>query len=404
MPIIVQKFGGTSVGNIERIKHVAALVLKEKAKGNTPVVVVSAMAGFTDQLVEYAKAISNLTAFTDVQEYDVTLASGEQITAALLALALHERDCKARSWLGWQLPIHTDGTFGNAKIKQIDTAPLLEALDNGVIPVISGFQGIHQGRVTTLGRGGSDTTAAAVAAALKAERCDIYTDVTGVFSADPRLVPNARKLKQLSFEEMLELSSSGAKVLHSRSVEMAMRYNLKMQVLSSFSDEPGTMLVSEEELMEENIVTGIVCSADEICVTLSGLSKTANATAQVFAAVAQGNVSIDMIVQNTHDGEITLSFTVTAFDSEKTEAALASLKGELFAEMQLSPIVSQVSVVGVGMRRHTGTAKRMFEILAQQNIEVLAISTSEIKISALIPKDKKEFAVRALHTGFDLDI
>lgn len=404
MAVIVQKFGGTSVGSVERIQRVADLVIVEQTKGNQTVVVVSAMAGVTDQLVTYAKSISVLENFVDLQEYDSVLATGEQITCALLALALRARGYKARSWLGWQLPIYTDGHFTNAKITKVETAPLLEALDNGVIPVIAGFQGVYQNRITTLGRGGSDTTGAAVAAALSAERCDIYTDVSGVYTADPRIAPAARKLKQLAFEEMLELSSSGAKVLHSRSVEIAMRHNLKMQVLSSFSDEPGTILISEEELMEENVVTGIACTSDEVCITLESLNSDKASTAEVFAALADANISVDMIIQNTAHGKIMLSFTIIEADSELAVSTLRHMEGSLFTRMVVNPGVAKVSVVGVGMRRNAGTAKKMFAILADQRINIIAISTSEIKISVLVDKDQREFAVRALHTGFDLDI
>ncbi len=404
MAIIVQKFGGTSVGNIERIGQVADLVISEYEKGNKVAVVVSAMAGVTDQLVGYAQGISPLQAFVDLQEYDAVLATGEQVSCALLSLALRARGYKARSWLGWQLPILTDGHFTNAKIKSIEVAPILESFDNGIIPIIAGFQGVHQDRITTFGRGGSDTTAAAISAALKASRCDIYTDVAGVFSADPRIVPNARKLAQLSYEEMLELASAGAKVLHSRSVEIAMKNNLKIQVLSSFSKEAGTMLTSEEELMEDHIVTGIACTGDEVCITLGALITGQYVTAQIFAVLAKAAVSVDMIVQNIWNKESMLSFTVAAADSELTTRILRDLEGKLFARMEVIPGVAKVSIVGVGIRRNVGAAQKMFAILAEQNIDIKAVSTSEIKVSVLVNKAQREIAVRALHIGFGLDV
>jgi aspartate kinase len=404
MALIVQKFGGTSVGTIERIQKVVEIALRERDKGNQVVVVVSAMAGTTDNLVEQALKVSKIQDKAALAEYDLIIASGEQISCGLVALALREKGVNARSWLGWQLPIKTDGQFSNAKITNVNAKPLLEALDKGEIPVIAGFQGIYGNRIVTLGRGGSDTTAAAIAAALKADRCDIYTDVDGVYTADPRIVAKARRLEQVTFEEMLEMASSGAKVLHSRCVEIAMKYNLRMQVLSSFDDVPGTMIVSEDEIVEKHVVTGVTSSGDIASITIKAMLDSPGSAAELFEIIKENNVSVDFIVQNIGShGKTDITFTVNKREVERALEAIKSNKKIKYRDIIVDDNVARVSVIGIGMKSHSGVAQKMFQTLAKKGINILVISTSEIKISVLVHAEYRELAVRALHTEYGLD-
>ena len=409
MPIIVQKFGGTSVANVERIRNVAKLVKMEVDRGNSVAVVVSAMSGETNKLVGWVNEFK----IKDEREYDAVVASGEQVTSGLLALALQEIGVPARSWLGWQLHIRTDAAHGKARIEEINTKPLKDSFKRGEVAVIPGFQGVtSENRVTTLGRGGSDTSAVAVAAALKAERCDIYTDVDGIYTTDPRIVPEARKLRKVGYEEMLEMASLGAKVLHSRSVELAAKYNVPLQVLSSFVDPekekhnkelPGTLLVKDEEIMERRIVTGIAYSQNEARITLISVENAPGVAAKIFSPLADADVNVDMIVQNvSEDGKRTdMSFTVPKGDVDKAVNALKKVKlkyGKLISDNK----VAKVSVIGIGMQSHAGVAQKMFETLAAKGINILVISTSEIKISVLIDAEYMELAVRALHAAYEL--
>ena len=417
MPRIVMKFGGTSMAGIERIRSVAARVKREVDAGNQVAVVVSAMAGETDRLVNYCREASSLY---DPREYDVVVAAGEQVTSGLLAIALQAAGVKARSWLGWQLPIRTSDAHASARIEAIDTAALDAALASGEVAVIPGFQGLADGRVSTLGRGGSDTSAVAVAAAMKADRCDIYTDVDGVYTTDPRIVPRARKLRQVTYEEMLELASVGAKVLQTRSVGLAMKENVRVQVLSSFTGEdapmadtlPGTMIVGEEEIdaMERQLITGIAHDKNEAKITLTNVSDTPGSVAAIFVPLAAANINVDMIIQNiAHQsagraGSTDVTFTVPAVDLARTIQALTDAKDSIgFEELVHDTRVAKISVVGVGMKSHAGVASTMFTTLGERKINIQAISTSEIKVSVLIHEDETELAVRVLHTAYGLD-
>lgn len=408
MAIIVQKFGGTSVANIERIRNVANRVKKEIDQGNQVAVIVSAMSGVTDQLVGWANEVSKLSTNEQLAEYDSIVSSGEQVTSGLLALALQSMGIKARSWLGWQISLKTDSTHSKARIEGIETDAMLKTLKIGEVAVIAGFQGIHPegGRITTLGRGGSDTSAVALAAALNAERCDIYTDVDGVYTTDPRIVPKARKLDTVSYEEMLEMASLGAKVLQTRSVEMAMKHNVRVQVLTSFSDTPGTLLVNEEEIVERQLVTGIAYSRNEARITLTSVPNKPGVAANVFGPLAEAEINVDMIVQNiTEDGKSTdITFTVAKNDLQRSVDALEKAKVTLgYKAVGVDSDVAKVSVIGVGMRSHAGLAQTMFQTLADKGINILVISTSEIKISVLIEEEYIELALRALHTAYGLD-
>ena len=418
MARIVMKFGGTSMAGIERIRSVAARVKREVEAGNQIAVVVSAMAGETDRLVNYCREASSLY---DAREYDVVVSAGEQVTSGLLAIALQAAGVKARSWLGWQLPIHTSDAHASARIEEIDTEALDAALASGEVAVIPGFQGVDDvGRVTTLGRGGSDTSAVAVAAAMKADRCDIYTDVDGVYTTDPRIVPRARKLKRVTYEEMLELASVGAKVLQTRSVGLAMKENVRVQVLSSFvSDDapmadtlPGTMIVGEEEIddMERQLITGIAHDKNEAKITLTNVSDTPGSVAAIFVPLAAANINVDMIIQNIAHasqgrvGSTDVTFTVPAVDLAKSIQALNDAKASIgFEELVHDTRVAKISVVGVGMKSHAGVASKMFTTLGERGINIQAISTSEIKVSVLIHEDETELAVRVLHTAYGLD-
>ncbi|MEX0815732.1 MAG: aspartate kinase [Dongiaceae bacterium] len=403
-PRIVMKFGGTSVADVERIRAVARQVKTEVDRGNDVVVVVSAMAGATNQLVEWTSAVSRLH---DVREYDVVVSSGEQVTSGLVALALQELGVSARSWLGWQVPIHTDDRHGKARIGQIETARLEERFAQGQVAVVAGFQGLGpDNRVTTLGRGGSDTSAVALAAALGAERCDIFTDVDGVYTADPRIVAKARKLDKITYEEMLEMASQGAKVLQIRSVEMAMKHRVRLQVLSSFVDRPGTLVVDEDEIVEQEVVSGIAYNRDEAKITLTRVPDRPGVAAAIFGPLADANVNVDMIVQNVSEGGDTtdLTFTVGKSDLDRAVAVLEAQRQKLgYRALVPDPNVVKVSVIGVGMRSHAGVAQRMFSALADKGINIQVISTSEIKVSVLIAEEYTELAVRSLHTAYGLD-
>ncbi|MFN4278558.1 MAG: aspartate kinase [Ferrovibrio sp.] len=404
MARLVMKFGGTSVGSVDRIKNVAAKVKREVEAGNQVAVVVSAMSGETNRLVDLCKQIDPVH---DQREYDAVVASGEQVTTGLLSIALQALGVKARSWQGWQVPIRTNDMHGKARIEEIDGSAMLKDMADGVVPVVAGFQGVGPNqRIATLGRGGSDTSAVALAAALKADRCDIYTDVDGVYTADPRIVKKARKLDKITYEEMLELASLGAKVLQTRSVEMAMNHRVRTQVLSSFADLPGTLVVDEDEIVEKQIVSGVTYSADEAKVTLIGVADRPGIAANIFGPLSDAGINVDMIVQNiSEDGKKTdLTFTMGRGDLDRAVQILEKQKSSLgWAKLVPDKNVIKVSVVGVGMRSHAGVAHIMFKALAEKNINILAITTSEIKVSVLISADYTELAVRALHTAFGLD-
>jgi len=407
MARIVMKFGGTSMAGIERIRHVAGLVKREADRGNDVAVVVSAMAGETDRLVQLCKEAAPLY---DPREYDVVVASGEQVTAGLLAITLSGMGGNARSYMGWQLPIRASG-HSSALIDHIDGDILEKVFSQGGIAVIPGFQGVTgEGDIATLGRGGSDTSAVALAVAVKADRCDIYTDVEGVFTTDPRIVPRARKLSAITYEEMLELASVGAKVLQTRSVGLAMRYNMALQVLSSFEDKPGTLIVGDDKIeelnMEQQLITGIAHDKNEARVTLTGLPDKPGTVAAIFAPLAKANINVDMIVQSgAGTGKAsTLTFTVPTAALAHAVAELEKAKDAIgFEQVMTNTDVVKVSAVGIGMRSNAGIAAKMFETLAERGINILAISTSEIKVSVLLPEEYTELAVRVLHTAFGLD-
>ncbi len=404
MARIVLKFGGTSVGDINRIKAVARRIKAEVDAGHEVAVAVSAMSGVTNQLVGYVDEVSPLY---DAREYDVVVSSGEQVTSGLLALALHELDVKARSWQGWQIPIHTDDAHGKARIQSIDGDKVNASLKSGEVVIVPGFQGIApDGRISTLGRGGSDTSAVALAAALEADRCDIYTDVEGIFTADPRIVAKAKKLEKITYEEMLEMASVGAKVLQTRAVEMAMKHAVRMQVLSSFTNKPGTLVVDEDEVVEQELVSGIAYSRDEAKITLIKVADRPGVAARIFGPLADASVNVDMIVQNvSDDGKATdLTFTVTRSDLDRAVDILKQRHDDLgYQNLTSDSDVVKISVIGVGMRSHAGVAQRMFKSLADEGINIQVISTSEIKVSVLIAEEYTERAVRALHTVYGLD-
>jgi aspartate kinase len=403
MPRIVMKFGGTSVADLDRIRNVAQRVKREANAGNEVAVVVSAMAGATNQLVGWCQTLAPLH---DAREYDTVVATGEQVTTGLLAIALQQIGIDARSWQGWQIPIRTDTAHAKARILSIDGAELIKRMGQGQVAVVSGFQGLApDNRIATLGRGGSDTSAVALAAALKADRCDIYTDVDGIYTTDPRIVPQARKLAKISYEEMLELASVGAKVLQSRSVELAMNERVRVQVLSSFEDKPGTLVVDEDEIVEKEIVSGIAYARDEAKITLRRVADRPGIAATIFGKLAEENINVDMIVQNiSADGTTDMTFTIGKTDLPRTHAALLAIRDQVgWTEVLEDPNVAKISVVGVGMRSHTGVANTMFRALADKAINIQVISTSEIKVSVLIGAEYTELAVRALHTAYGLD-
>ena len=405
MAKIVMKFGGTSVADLERLRHVATLVKREVERGHQVAVTVSAMAGETNKLVGWTRELSPLH---DAREYDVVVAAGEQITAGLLAVALGAIGVSARSWLGWQIPIRTSAMHGSARIETIEPALLNERMAQGQVAVIAGFQGVApDNRITTLGRGGSDTSAVAVAAAVKADRCDIYTDVDGVYTTDPRIVPKARRLEKIAFEEMLEMASLGAKVLQTRSVEIAMLHRVPVRVLSTFdADGGGTLLCDEEDIVEKKPVTGIAYSRDEAKITLHRISDQPGVAAAIFGPLADAGVNVDMIVQNVSaDGKKTdLTFTCSRSELARALAAIEKAAPQIgYKEIVSDANVAKVSIIGIGMRAHPGVAQTMFRTLSEKGINIQVISTSEIKVSVLIAEEYVELAVRALHSAYELD-
>ncbi|MEM9147546.1 MAG: aspartate kinase [Pseudomonadota bacterium] len=415
-PRLVMKFGGTSVADLDRIRAAAARVKREADRGYDVAVVVSAMAGRTNELVGWVReaaagpGTSNHAGLYDAREYDAVVASGEQVTSGLMALVLQELGVPARSWQGWQIPMKTSGLHGAARIEEIETANLTRKFSEGLHAVIAGFQGIGpDGRISTLGRGGSDTTAVAIAAALGAERCDIYTDVDGVYTTDPRIERRARKLDRIAYEEMLELASLGAKVLQTRSVELAMRYKVRLQVLSSFDDLPGTLVCAEEEIMEQNVVSGVAHSRDEAKLTLVRIADKPGVAALIFGPLAEAGVNVDMIVQNigTDAGgaETTdMTFSVSLDEVGRAKAALEAARDDIgYEDLLVDDEVAKVSVVGIGMRSNAGVAQKMFAALAEEGINIKVITTSEIKVSVLIDRWYLELAVRALHEAFGLE-
>jgi aspartate kinase len=402
MSLIVQKYGGTSMGSIERIKNVARRVAAAKDAGDDVVVVVSAMSGETDRLIKLATDIS---LSPDDRELDMLVSTGERVSIALLAMALIDMGYKARSFTGRQVGIITDSAHTKARIEKITAERIKEALEEGIIPIVAGFQGIDEkSDVTTLGRGGSDTTAVALAAALKADMCDIYTDVDGVYTSDPNIVPNARKLNKISYEEMLEMASLGAKVLHSRSVEFAAKYNVPLRVLSSFTNNSGTLVTKEDKDMEQEAVSGVTYDKNASKISLIGVPDKPGIAGRIFGAISDANIIVDMIIQNISQGELTdISFTVPKGDAKKAVDIMKKMTKEIgAADVLLNPDIAKVSIVGVGMRSHSGVAAKMFATLAKEGINIMMISTSEIKISCVIDAKYTELAVRALHDAFEL--
>ena len=409
MPTLVMKFGGTSVANLDRIARAAKRVALEVAKGNDVIVIVSAMSGKTNELVSWVNETAPLY---DAREYDAVVSSGENVTAGLMALRLQEMDIPARSWQGWQVPLKTTSAHSSARIEEIPTENITAKFGEGMrVAVVAGFQGISpEGRITTLGRGGSDTTAVAFAAAFGAERCDIYTDVDGVYTTDPRITDKARKLDKIAFEEMLELASLGAKVLQTRSVELAMRFNVRLRVLSSFeepSDDAGTLVCAEEEIMEQNAVAGVAYSRDEAKMTLISVADRPGIAAAIFGPLADAGVNVDMIVQNiSEEGRTDMTFSCPTDQVARAQKAMADAmaSGEInYHDLVTDEGVAKVSVVGIGMRSHAGVAAKMFESLKDEGINIKVITTSEIKISVLIDRKYMELAVQALHDVFGLE-
>ena len=403
MALIVQKYGGTSVGDTEKIKNVADRVIRTKEAENSVVVVLSAMAGETNRLIALAREIQPAP---DPRELDVLMATGEQVSIALFSMACKAKGYEARSFLGFQVPIETDSSHTKARIENIHSKSLKDALSRGIIPVVAGFQGITStGDITTLGRGGSDTTAVALAVALEADLCEIYTDVEGVFTTDPNICPRARKIDRISYEEMLEMASLGAKVLEIRSVEFAMRYGMPLHVRSTFVDTPGTMVVKEDETMESILVSGVTYNKNEARITITKVPDRPGIAARIFNPISDANIVVDMIIQNTREGELTdMTFTVSKSDYETAMGIVHETARKIGAEKVLGDTeISKVSIIGVGMRNHAGVASRMFKILADHGINILMISTSEIKVSCVIDEKYTELAVRALHQGFGLE-
>jgi aspartate kinase len=409
MSLLVLKFGGTSVGDIERIKNAAAKVAEEVRRGHKVTVVVSAMASVTDQLIAYCRSV---TPHYDLREHDAVVSTGEQVTAGLMAMALQQRGLNARSWMGWQIPFRTDSSHSKARILEVKADALRKRIDHGEVGVLAGFQGVaDDSSITTLGRGGSDTSAVALAVALKAERCDIYTDVDGVYTTDPRIVAKAKKMTRIAYEEMLELASLGAKVLQTRSVELAMRYRMPVQVLSTFandvgSDLPGTLVTDGDETMEQNVVTGIAYTRDEAKITLVKVSDKPGIAAAVFSPLAKAGINVDMIVQTAAaDGAATdITFTVGKNDLDRAQKVLESERKQIgFERLMSAANVTKISLVGFGMRSHAGVAATMFQTLADKKINIQVIETSEINTSVLIDEEYTELALRALHTAYGLD-
>ena len=414
MPRLVMKFGGTSVADIERIRNVARKVQREVDNGYQVIVVLSAMSGKTNELVGWVREAAagpdaSTPGFYDAREYDAIVSSGEQVTSGLLSIVLQEMGTQARSWQGWQVPVKTSSAHGAARIEEIPTENLDAKFEEGMqVAVIAGFQGISgENRITTLGRGGSDTTAVAFAAAFEAERCDIYTDVDGIYTTDPRITRKARKLQKIAFEEMLELASLGAKVLQTRSVELAMRYKVRLQVLSSFSDEPGTLVCDEEEIMEQNAVAGVAAVRDEAKMTLISVADRPGIAAAIFGPLADAGVNVDMIVQNiSEDGRTDMTFSCPVDQVSMATKAMeqAQESGEInYHALDADTGVAKVSIVGIGMRSHAGVAQKMFKALADDGINIKVITTSEIKVSVLVDRKYMELAVQSLHDAFGLD-
>lgn len=408
------KFGGTSVGDVDKIRNVAQKVQREVNNGYKVIVVLSAMSGKTNELVGWVRDAAggpdaSTPGFYDAREYDTIVSSGEQITSGLLSIILQEMGTQARSWQGWQVPVKTTSAHGAARIEEIPTENLNAKFDEGMeVAVIAGFQGIsEENRITTLGRGGSDTTAVAFAAAFGAERCDIYTDVDGIYTTDPRITQKARKLKKIAFEEMLELASLGAKVLQTRSVELAMRYKVRLQVLSSFSDEPGTLVCDEEEIMEQNAVAGVAAVRDEAKMTLISVADRPGIAAAIFGPLADAGVNVDMIIQNiSEDGRTDMTFSCPVDQVPLATKAIETAKSEgniNYHGLDADTGVAKVSIVGIGMRSHAGVAQRMFKALSDDGINIKVITTSEIKVSVLVDRKYMELAVQSLHDAFDLD-
>ena len=404
MNIVVLKFGGTSVADVPQIKKISYKIKSEIDQGNKVIVVVSAMSGVTNNLVELVKSTSELASFS---EYDVVLSTGEQVTSALLTIALDDLSIKGRSWLGWQVPIMTDNTHSKAVINEIKTSNILNSFKNNDVAIISGFQGLSsENRITTLGRGGSDTTAVAIAAAFSAERCDIYTDVDGVYTTDPRIVKSAIKLDYITYEEMLELASQGAKVLQTRSVALGMKYGVNLRVLSSFEDKPGTFIMKERDKMEKSEISGIAHSLNEAKITLSGVPDKPGQAAQIFSSLAEHSINVDMIVQSSsiNEGSTDITFTIPETDLILAEKTIRKIQEKIgFKNFISETKVVKISVVGNAMKTQSGIAKTMFETLANNQINIHVISTSEIKISVLISSDYYELAMRSLHSAFGLD-
>ena len=409
MPVLVMKFGGTSVATLDRIKRAAKRVSREVANGNDVIVVVSAMSGETNKLVGYVNETSPMF---DAREYDAIVSSGENVTAGLMALTLQEMDIPARSWQGWQVPLKTTAAHGAARIEEIPTDNINAKFGEGMkVAVVAGFQGISaEGRITTLGRGGSDTTAVAFAAAFDAIRCDIYTDVDGVYTTDPRITDKARKMEKVSFEEMLELASLGAKVLQTRSVELAMRYRVKLRVLSSFEEydpNAGTLICAEEDIVENNVVSGVAASREEAKMTLVSVADRPGIAAAIFGPLAEAGVNVDMIIQNiSEEGRTDMTFSCPVDQVSRAEAAMAATKerGDVNYEALVSDTdVAKISLVGIGMRSQSGVAAKMFKTLSDEGINIKVIATSEIKVSVLVDRKYTELAVQALHDAFELE-
>ena len=404
MELVVLKFGGTSVADVPQIKKIALKIKGEVDQGNKVIVVVSAMSGVTNNLIDLVNQTSKNFSLS---EHDVVLSTGEQITSALLSIALEELSLKARSWMGWQVPIVSDNTHGKAVIKDIKTSNIMGSIKKGYIAIVSGFQGISEdNRITTLGRGGSDTTAVALAAAFSADRCDIYTDVEGVYTTDPRIVKKAKKLDFITYEEMLELASQGAKVLQTRSVALAMKYNVNLRVLSSFANVPGTLIAEERGNMEKSEISGIAHSLNEAKITLSDIPDQPGQAANIFGALAEFSVNVDMIVQSSsiNHGSTDMTFTIPETDLLIAEKVIKKIKGNIgFKKFTSETNVVKISIVGNAMRSQSGIAKTMFETLAKNHINIQVISTSEIKISVLISSEYYELAMRSLHLAFNLD-
>ena len=403
MALVVQKYGGTSVANCNRIKRVADRVIRRKQQGDDVVVVLSAMAGQTNYLISLALEMQSQP---DKRELDVLLSTGEQVTISLFSMAVKARGLDAESFLGYQIPIETDAAHTKARIRNIPTEKLKRAISQGKIPVVAGFQGVDEiGDITTLGRGGSDTTAVAVAVALEADVCEIYTDVDGVYTTDPNICPSARKIDRISYEEMLEMASLGAKVLEIRSVEFAMRYDMPLHVRSSFSESPGTMVVKEDESMEDVLVSAVTYSRDEARITVKKVPDRPGIAASIFNPISDANIVVDMIIQNTREGNLTdMTFTVPKGDFHQALEIVERTAKDIGAESVVGDKgIAKVSIVGVGMRNHAGVASKMFDILAKHGVNILMISTSEIKVSCVIDEKFTELAVRALHEGFGLD-